>query len=110
MKTQETGVTLDIRGNLTIERAVELKTAIWGALLKHHEVKVSVEGTPPVDISFLQLMCSAHRTALRDGKLFDFREGPPDSIITAACESGYSRHGLCTHGTPDNCLWTRRRS
>ena len=56
---------LKLDGSWTIERAQELKHALVEALKDSDHITIETEGLREVDLSALQLLCSAHRTSLR---------------------------------------------
>jgi anti-anti-sigma regulatory factor len=59
---------LKLKGRWTIERVRELKDLLLEALRGGAQIIVEMEEPMEVDLSFLQVLCSAHRSALKLGK------------------------------------------
>lgn len=86
-KGKETHLTL--AGRLTIEHAGELRDALKKALEGTQSLEISLEGVEAVDLSCLQLLHSAHRSAAADKKKISFRGPVPGCIREAAVEAGF---------------------
>ncbi|MCP4715734.1 MAG: STAS domain-containing protein, partial [Deltaproteobacteria bacterium] len=56
--------TLCFNGNLTVDSVVELKEALLGALETSDDLCINLEGATQVDLACLQVLCSAHMTAV----------------------------------------------
>jgi anti-anti-sigma regulatory factor len=67
-------------GDLTLARSLAAKEELEGAL-EGSRVEVSFGEVGSVDLAFLQVLCAARRTALRDGKEIVFREETVPSVI-----------------------------
>lgn len=103
------GKELILGGALTIENASAIRKMLMKMLLKEDEVVVCVDPDVSVDLSFLQLLCSAHRTASNLGKSFLLRS-PDSGNFTAAVENaGYVRIKGCSHDKYGTCLWSGGR-
>jgi len=100
---------LTIDGELTIERAVELKAMLMKSLRSADNVHIQIDAVTEADLSCLQLLCSAHRTALSLNKnlTLNCQESEVFKHITEI--SGYSRHKGCCLDTSECCLWIRRK-
>jgi anti-anti-sigma factor len=61
---------LKLEGDMTIARAGELKKALLGALEKSKELEVDMEGVTGVDVSCLQVLLSARKSARAGKKSF----------------------------------------
>jgi hypothetical protein len=59
------------------------------------------------DMALLQLLCSAHRTALRAGKRLELGNEPPGQFRMVMDLAGLSRHIGCAQDDTDSCLWKR---
>jgi hypothetical protein len=94
---------LTLGGSLTIENASVIRTKLIEALMKEDALKVSIDADA-VDLSFLQLLCSAHRTASKLGKSFTLGREASGKLLIAVESSGYFRKRGCTG--EDTCLWT----
>ena len=96
---------LTLGGSLTIENALVIKEKLIAALMKEDALKVCIEADAAVDVSFLQLLCSAHRTASKLGKSFTLGPAAPGNFLTAAESAGYSRKRGCARDREETCLW-----
>ena len=92
-------------GSLTIENASVIRKKLIGLLLKEDEVFVCINADALVDISFLQLLCSAHRTASKLGKSFALRNKASGNFLSAAAKAGYTRIRGCARDRNGTCLW-----
>ena len=98
--------TLRLEGELTIERASELLDICRQALAASDRIEVEFVSVGEVDFSFLQLLCSAHRTAVAQGKQFCFAGKRPDFLSDVGRQAGFIRKQKCQMN-PDrqDCLW-----
>jgi anti-anti-sigma regulatory factor len=69
-----------LAGNLTLARSLAVKEELEGAL-GGSRVAISFGEVESVDLAFLQVLCAAHRTALRDGKEIAFTGRTVPSVI-----------------------------
>lgn len=95
---------LILKGALTIENVAELKSAVAEALEASTGLALEVADVETADLSCLQLLCSAHRTAVRDGKSLELRNAG-DGFIAVMDAAGYGRNLGCLHPSRSDCLW-----
>ena len=96
--------TLFISGPMTIEDAAHLKTSLVDALAASFLIEVDLSATDTIDLSCLQVLCSAHRAAVQAGKkLFVRRKA--DALITCLEDAGFPRHSGCLQKEGEPCLW-----
>jgi len=100
---------LVLGGALTIENASVIREKLIAALSSENGIVVSIDPDVPVDLSFLQLLCSAHRTASKLGKSFTLRHQDSGNFPAAVENSGYSRKRGCVHDRYGTCLWAGGR-
>ncbi len=69
-KVEQPGVVgvLSAEGELTIQHASEMRTALLNALESVGHVRLNFEKVTEIDLSCLQLLCSAHLTSARTHK------------------------------------------
>ncbi len=103
-RSAETNV-LKLNGSWTIERANELKLALLEILNSCERMIIDLEGLTEVDLSSMQLFCSAHRTSLRDGKHLSFHEKKSEAFERLAHEAGFVRALGCHKDPNKECLW-----
>jgi anti-anti-sigma regulatory factor len=89
-----TSAVLELKGPLSVERAVELKDAIAGALEGASELTLELKGVAGADLAGLQLLCSAHKSAMEGGKALRLK-GMPDAFWQMVVDSGFSRARAC---------------
>jgi ABC-type transporter Mla MlaB component len=92
-------------GELTLDHAEELRSVLIKALIDVDRVELDMEKVTRVDLSCLQLLCSAHRSAERMNKLLALRHGRPDELNRVAGEAGYLRRAGCRLDSDKTCLW-----
>ncbi len=94
---------LILDGDMTVQRAGELKAALIEALDKANSVVIDLENITDADLSCLQLLCSAHRTALKTNKSVSLSEKAPQFFWDTVKKAGYScKDPGCDN---ENCLW-----
>jgi anti-anti-sigma regulatory factor len=98
-------VTVD--GDATLQQAEELRRVLIKALVDADEVSLDMDKVEKVDLSCLQLLCSAHRSATRFKKKFAFSGCPPQALREAVEASGFSRVTGCRLDCDKSCLWVK---
>ena len=100
-KTRE----LVLQGALVIQRVTEVKDELKKALDEVDTLMVNFTETSEVDLSCLQLLCSAHRTAVGLNKTLLRVGGAPagmNGLMSGAGLLGFSGCSVaCSHG----CIW-----
>jgi ABC-type transporter Mla MlaB component len=94
-----------LEGDLTLPQAPELRTAFMKALVEADDVFIRFGNVGELDLSCLQLLCSAHRSAARLKKRVRFEGGIPKKLSDMADAAGYSRLKGCKLDTEKSCLW-----
>jgi anti-anti-sigma regulatory factor len=98
------GHILTLRGELTIARAEELKAALSESLQGGASVRIQLADAGAVDLSCLQLLCSAHRTAAALGKSLTLEGEVPPMIRQAMKYAGFTRKKGCSFSPHTDCL------
>lgn len=98
---------LTLNGEATVETAEQLHQALLTGLNEQGAVQVDCSGTEAIDVYALQLLCSAHRTAVERKKSFGFL-GPVSSTVRQTMEiTGLLRELGCGNCSEDvACMWT----
>jgi anti-anti-sigma factor len=96
---------LTLNGELTIEHAGELKKVMIDALKNADHVAVTVGDVKEIDLSCFQLLCSAHRTALKSNKQLTLSSRDSKIFQRMVKDSGYARHDSCALNPSQTCLW-----
>ena len=82
--------TLVLSGDLTIQRAKALKEEFVTAIANNRNLVVDLDGASNLDLSFLQILCSAHRALLDSGKTLRIARPVPDLFRQTVILSGFS--------------------
>lgn len=104
VKRNETG-TLLFEGDLTVRSAAELRTALMKALLDADSVAVAYGDVAAADLTLLQLLCAARRSAARLNKLFTVGEAP--AAVAAVAETTAM---ICKDCDAGSCACRRNRA
>jgi ABC-type transporter Mla MlaB component len=98
-------VTLQWSGDLTVRRMSELKAQVKKALATSANVSISLATDAECDVTLLQLLCAAHRTASRQGKNLTICGDFPEQFKMVLSLAGFCRHIGCSLDVCGNCLW-----
>jgi anti-anti-sigma regulatory factor len=96
---------LKLRGRCTIEQANELQELLLRKIEESGHVSLNLEQVSEIDLTFLQLLCSAHGTSLKLDKRFGLKGPLPEVFIRAVREAGYCRQMGCSRDINGSCLW-----
>ncbi len=94
-----------LEGSWTIERANELKIKLLDAMNSSASIVLDLEGLTDLDLSTIQLFCSAHRTSLRDGKHLALHSRMSQSMKRMVGDVGFMRTLGCRNDLYKKCLW-----
>ncbi len=97
---------LMMNGNLTIDRASEMKTSLLNSINSVNHLAVKLGEVTDIDLSCLQLLCSAHRTAAKLNKNLTLNINGCNKFRQAAKEAGYCHNRGCALNQGKACLWT----
>ncbi len=96
---------LSINGELTIQNAADLKKILIESLEDTSHLTLNIENVTEIDMSCLQLLCSAHKTTINTDKGLSIH-GSPSAIFQEALNvSGYQQFSGCELDKSDSCLW-----
>ncbi len=96
---------LTLDGELTIEHAGELKKILIHAMDSAEHVDIKLKKVSEVDLSCLQVLCSAHRTAFKSNKQLTLSSKDSEIFQQMVRGSGYVRHDSCALNPHKGCLW-----
>jgi anti-anti-sigma regulatory factor len=99
----EKGV-LNLRGRLTISYAAELKEVLLEAMEGVSSLTLQCDQVESADLSALQLMCSAHRYAVMQGKEICFGSPISDALTQTVRDAGYAKTTGCSMDRRNSCL------
>ena len=103
-ETAKDCTTFTMSGELTVSAANGIRTMLLNAMQKAPALRVRLENVSRMDIAFLQLLCSAHRTAADMNKQFTV-SGDRDRFLDLLKKSGFQRHIGCKESGKYPCLW-----
>jgi ABC-type transporter Mla MlaB component len=98
-------LTLQWGGDLTVRRIAELKAQVQQALATATQVAIAIAPDAECDLTTLQLLCAAHRTASRQAKTLQLCGEIPEQFKMIMNLAGFSRHVGCVRDPSGCCLW-----
>lgn len=98
---------VSISGDLTVPHANTLKTVLLEALKNAEAIVLAMDQVTGLDVSFPQLVCSAHRTAASLGKELTITGLDQERLAQLLLQAGFMRHTGCAENTRKTCLWLR---
>ena len=98
---------ITLGGKLTVKRAEELRLLFMTALTEADDVEVDFGPVTEVDLSCLQLLCAAHRSASRIKRRFSLSADWPERFKQTVEDAGYVRLTGCRLDVDHNCLWVK---
>lgn len=101
---RETPSEITLEGELLIERAAELKDKVSRALEGSPVLTIDLGGATDMDLSFLQLLCSAHKAAMEGGKTLRLRGGA-ETFGRRVIEAGFNRKQACDKEADSMCFF-----
>ncbi len=90
---------------LTIENAANFALLVSEALDASDVVAIEFEPEVEIDITGLQILCSACKSAAQNGKVFSYHGLQPPALADLIASSGTGRHAGCKHNNNSNCIW-----
>ncbi|MEN6474525.1 MAG: STAS domain-containing protein [Syntrophaceae bacterium] len=98
--------TLVVQGRLAIQDAARLKEILLEACRGADHVIIDATQTESIDLACAQLVCSAHRTFGKAGKVIEFREPPSPGILSALAGMAIDPIG-CSEELRGRCIWKK---
>lgn len=99
---------IKVVGGFDFVRSGEILGALQEALAAHRPVLLDLSAVTGIDLAGLQLICSAHRTAVATGTGFSLST-PLSPLLTArAREAGFPRQAVCVGDLECACLWSEQ--
>jgi anti-anti-sigma factor len=96
---------IQLSGELTIGRIAELRESIKNLVDRFPTVHIRFEDVTGIDLSFLQLICSAHRTAASMNKQLVFSGVKPEIVNRILQSAGLTRQRACSLVPAAQCFW-----
>lgn len=98
--------TLALGNKLKVEQAAKLKTSIRDAFETTDHLVLDAAAVEAADLSFIQLICAAHRLAVGSGKRLSWAGPMPSAVIELIETAGVTCSKGC--GGHKGCLWPER--
>jgi len=95
---------LALGGALTLDSANELRDILRQALDSVSELTVELAHDTEADLSCLQLLCSAHQTAINAGQQMSLCTNNSQQFQEVSCLAGLCRHQKCAIRPQEKCL------
>ena len=96
---------LSLVGDLTMTEAQDTKKALLEAIEQVDTLLLDLQKIESVDVSFIQLLCAAHRECFLSEKGI-FLQGEVSIIMETLLErAGYSKQCGCFPAAKKSCLW-----
>ena len=108
-KTSKEGI-LVVEGALTVSRIAEVRDELLKAFKSSAKVVLDLRAVTEIDLSALQLCCSAHKTAMKTKKVFELMDSSTGVAKNTAGMNGYLRQNACSADQNEACLWITKRS
>ncbi|MEW6379182.1 MAG: STAS domain-containing protein [bacterium] len=96
------GNRLNLEGEITINDAVVLKETLLSYLAAQTTLSIDLHGVTKIDTSGLQLLFTAHQTAIHQGRKLSL-ENPSPAFLQAVKLAGLTFQS--PEGYLEGCLW-----
>jgi anti-anti-sigma regulatory factor len=90
---------------LTIENAADFARIVRDALEASFVVALEFEPAVEIDITGVQVICSACKSAAAAGKIFTYHGSQPQALADIIKNGGTERHAVCKHNNDSTCIW-----
>lgn len=90
---------------LTIETAAEFSRIVREALGASKNVALEFEPGLEIDITGMQVLCSACKSAAQNGNVFLYRGPQPQALAGIITSSGTEPNAVCKHNNNSTCVW-----
>ncbi len=98
--------TLTAEGSLTIECAEAFKSSLVKAMDSNNKIIIKGDGTEAVDLTAVQILCAAHKTAASSKKELIIDDQLLEIFKDSIQWSGLSLKSLCVSGKHKaECMW-----
>jgi anti-anti-sigma regulatory factor len=90
---------------LTIETAADFARLAREAMEASNDVAIEFEPAVEIDITGIQILCSACKSAAQRGKTFSYSGPQPQALADIITSSGAERSEICKHNNDSTCIW-----
>lgn len=96
---------INAAGRLCIDTASELQQFLLAQAMQSSAVKLDLSAIDDIDLSGIQVVCSACRTMLDNSKPFNLTGSPSAAVSSAKEALGLHRQTVCKHNNNQPCIW-----
>ena len=108
-KSKAGGVgTIHLEGDLDVEHCEKMKKVLLDAMDDTNKILINSEKLNSISLPCLQLLCSAHKSAIQLTKSFSLAGDRSQSFERALSETGFERHTACDRDLQESCPWLER--
>lgn len=90
---------------LTIENASEFTRIVREALEASENIAIEFDPAAEIDITAVQILCSACKSAAQSGKTFSYTGLQPKALADIISNTGAERRATCKHNNDSTCIW-----
>lgn len=102
---EDGSITVSSGKRLTIENAADFAKCITEALATSNRVEVEFDEKLEADVTALQILCSACKTAAVKRNTFTHHGPQTKSMRELIAKAGAERLGPCSHNHGNLCIW-----
>ncbi len=96
---------MKFKGELVLEHAKKIKTALLESMGQMNNIAIDLKQVTQIDLSCLQVFCSAHRTFDTQKKVLSFVENGEGLIVQTLNQAGLMKNKACGLELDTACLW-----
>lgn len=96
---------LCLEGEVTVSNAAAFRERFLEALKQSDQVELDLDEVRAVDLAGLQLICSAHRTAVAQGKTLTLKDGQVPALQQARAMAGFVLNRSCRFNASAECFF-----
>jgi anti-anti-sigma regulatory factor len=96
---------IELQGDLTVSNASQMRNILLQAFNGSDTLVISFGDISEIDLTCLQLLCSAHRMSIKLRKKLLFASDLPDVFRLAVADCGFKRHVGCVMDKQQSCIW-----
>ena len=97
-----------LSGSLSLSSAADNRKQLLQALDEADTVQLILQEVEDVDLSLVQIICAAHRSAIQRDKLLELQNDLPDIFTQIIEDAGLHSHIGCTSDKRGCCIWLSR--
>ena len=98
-----------LEGDLTLQNSTAIRELFARSIAgRSKDITFSFKDVGDVDLSFVQILCAAHRTAHDKGIKISFSGCWPESFTNLISEAGLNEHVGCVSDCSIECPWLEK--